>query len=387
MTKVSNKNLEELTSTFLSHGLTAQEQEVMQRLLKNPDNREYFRKMYILWYAGNKTISDEDVERALQKVLLRINTPYKSRRGKRIVLRSFTFGRVAAAAVLLFIAGATIYLALNRGGAGANVLNVNEPVAVVQVNKVTVPLGSKSTVELPDGTIVILNAGSTLQYAASFGESSREVELEGEGYFKVVRNEKLTFTVRVKDVVIKALGTEFNVTGYPEEETVRTTLVSGSVSILHEENNVDTKELILKPKQTATIFTNTADAAIEVENETQFSAENMPVTDNIVKSDVVLEEGAKQTLLYTSWKDARWIIEAEPLEELVVKLQRRYNVRIFIMDEALKNYPFNGIFTDETLEQLLEIMKMAAPIKYTINKNDILLSLDAQKYKIYKKSM
>jgi ferric-dicitrate binding protein FerR (iron transport regulator) len=383
------KNIEDLTIAFLSNGLTAQEGAAMRLLLKDPGNRDYFKKMYIIWYAGNNTKKNEDVERALQKALFRINSP--ERRHKKTVasVRRLPFRRIAAAAVLA--AGIALYFVMNTDKSIDRdtlvPVSVSNPVPAIQVTKVTVPLGATSTVELSDGTTVTLNAGSSFQYDASFGKNSREVQLEGEGYFKVARDETLPFVVRVKDVTIKALGTEFNITAYPEEKTVRTTLVNGSVSIRKDGDHPDEKELILKPSQTATVFKHTTEA-ISAKNTLQPLKRKQvtaQVTENAGKGDVLLEESVKKTLLYTSWKDSRWIIEAEPLEDLVVKLQRRYNVRIFIVDEALKQYPFNGIFTDETLEQVLEIMKAAIPLKYAINKKDILLSIDRQQYEIFEK--
>ena len=371
-----NMSIEALTSKFLEGGgLTAPEEAEMRQLLNNPDCREYFRNMYAIWYGGKKTASEEDMERALQKALFRIN---KSLLRRTQAQRRVIYGRVAAAAAAIIIAVATWYFASNGG---ISTFHANETTSTAMENRVIVPFGSKSTVELPDGTTVILNAGSSLQYSAAFGEQTREIELEGEGYFVVARNEAIPFVVKVKDVLIRALGTEFNVTAYPEEETVRTTLVSGSVSIRHERNNADVQELILMPKQTATIFVNTPENEIIIENQRSTALEN------IVVSDVIVEEGAKQTLLYTSWKDERWIIEGESLEDLAMKMQRRYNVRIFIIDEELKSYPFSGIFTDETLEQMLEIIKLVVPVKYAMNRNDVMLSIDARRYEIYKKSM
>ncbi|MDR1153434.1 MAG: FecR domain-containing protein [Bacteroidales bacterium] len=384
------KNIEDLTIAFLSDGLTSQEEAAMRLLLKDPDNRNYFRKMYMIWHAGKNVKKSEDVERALQKALCRISSPERRHKETGAPVRHFPFRRVAAAVAL--VAGIALYLVMNTGKSvdrNATVpVSVSDPVPAIQVTKVTVPLGATSTVELSDGTTVTLNAGSSFRYDASFGKDSREVQLEGEGYFKVARDEALPFVVRVKDVTIRALGTEFNITAYPEEKTVRTTLVNGSVSIRKDGDHPDEKELILKPSQTVTVFKHTP-GTISAENTLQPLKRKQvtaQVTENAGKDEVLLEESVKKTLLYTSWKDPRWIIEAEPLEDLVVKLQRRYNVRIFIVDEALRKYPFNGIFTDETLEQVLEIMKAAIPLKYAINKKDILLSTDRQQYEIFEKS-
>ena len=389
------KNIEDLTSAFLSVGLTAQEQAELQQLLKDPDNKACFRKMYVIWHASNHTVKDEDVERALQKALFRVNNFSDQPLGEQIMVRRrFTFWRVAAAVVAL-IGGVSLYYTLNTRELANKpyIANTDESAistAIIPVNKVTVPLGSKSTVELPDGTIVTLNAGSCMQYAASFGKNSREIILEGEGYFKVVRNEAIPFVVRVKDVTIKVLGTEFNVTAYPEEQIIWTTLVKGSVSIRKENgNDSNIKEVILKPQQTATIKY-TTESSSEIENALQVSVGKQVVvqeSNNAPQRDVIVEESVRKTVSYTSWKDARWAIESEPLEELAIKLQRRYNVNIIIKDDDLKRYPFSGTLTDETLEQVLEIMKSTVPISYTVKHKTVWIEIDPQRYKVFEKLM
>jgi len=393
--KIDLKNIEDLTSKFLNDGLTAQEEAELRELLKESGNKVYFKKMYAIWYATNCAITDEDVEHAYQKALFRINSINRQQPGEQItVQRRFPFWRVAVAVAAL-VGGVFLYYAINTGKHGRNLYGHSNtqkaviPAVILPVNKVTVPLGSRSIVELPDGTIVTLNAGSCLQYAASFGEKSREIILEGEGYFKVARNEAIPFIVRAKDVTIKALGTEFNVTAYPEEKMVRTTLVKGSVSIREDGNQATAKELILKPQQTV-IIKYTTESKSELEVTSQPSNNNHVAIQNpdvAPKSDVVLEESAKKTLLYTSWKDPRWIIESEPLEEVAVKLQRRYDVRIIILDDDLKRYPFSGIITDETLEQVLEIMKATVPIDYTVKRKTVWLKIDLLQYEVFEKLM
>ena len=391
------KNIEDLTFKFLNAGLTAQEQSELQQLLKEPGNKDYFRKIYIIWHTANCAMKDEDVEHALQKALFRISFPNQQAKKQIRIRQYFPFWRVAVI-VAVIMGGAFLYYHAMNTGRPVNKLysNVNTDESVIApnvaapINKVTVPLGSRPTmVELPDGTIVILNAGSCLQYTTSFGESSREIILEGEGYFKVARNEAIPFIVGVKDVTIKALGTEFNVTAYPEEKVVRTTLVKGSISIREDRDHANTKEWILKPQQTA-IIRYAADTSSDLEITVQPSDRKhvvMQSLDEPEKIKVIMEESSRKTLLYTSWKDARWVIESDPLEELAVKLQRRYNVQIIIMDDDLKRYPFSGILTDETLEQVLEIMKSTVPINYEVKQKTVWLKVDPQQYKVFEKLM
>ena len=367
--KKSQNNIEYLTFAFLSDGLTAGERDDLQQLLKDSANKAYFRKMYAIWYAAGRAVREEDVEQAMQKAMFRI----KDRRSIQPSVWSFSFKRMAAAVFISFISGAGLYYAVNtnkesKGSAG-------EVIAVL--NEVTVPMGSKSSVKLPDGTVVTLNAGSRLQYDATFGSHSREVILEGEGYFQVTKNAAVPFVVRAKDITVKALGTEFNVKAYPEERTVQTTLVNGSVSVKQSNADIDAEEIVLEPKQMVTMAST---AESDETNAVRQSANNMRQTSVVLKENV-------NTELYTSWKDHRWVIESESLENLAKMLQRRYDVKIIIADESLKRYPFSGILADETLEQVLEIMKTVVPIDYSIHQKTVRWVINPHQRKIFERSM
>jgi ferric-dicitrate binding protein FerR (iron transport regulator) len=246
-------------------------------------------------------------------------------------------------------------------------------------------------VELPDGTLVTLNAGSNLHYDTSYGQGTREVWLEGEGYFNVVKNASIPFIVKAKDVIIKALGTEFNVKAYPEENIIQTTLVNGIVTV-RQTNTTDNnaQEITLKPRQTVTYY-----EQIAAKHTLQDNPEAQPATsvlspvktaEKVTIEKVELKNNVKPEL-YTSWKDPRWVIESEPLSDLARKLERRYDVQIVISDDALKQYPFNGTLTDETLEQVLDIMKSIAPINYSLHKKTVTLTINTRHKKYFDELM
>ena len=363
------QDIESLTFTFLNEGLNQKDQIRLQQLLKMPENKAYFKKMYAIWYTANHTMKKENVKHAFQKTLFRINSQTPS----------FSFRKLAAAVFISFFLGAGAFHLLN------NQQQSNQQViTAVESFKVMVPLGSMSQVELPDGSLVTLNAGSNMRYHATFGKDSREVWLEGEGYFNVVKNADVPFVVYAKEVAIKALGTEFNVKAYPDEEMIQTTLVNGLVSIQRDEVSSGAKELMLKPKQSVTIYN--AGANVKNDDPEPFKEEAATQPADALKSTVELKKEVK-TELYTSWKDSRWVIESEVLEQLAMKLQRRFDVQIVIADNELKQYPFTGILTDETLEQVLDIMKSVVPINYNINKKMVHLSINPEQRKFFEESM
>ena len=372
------QDIESLIFAFLNEGLNPQDQIRLRQLLKTPENKAYFKNMYTIWYTANHTLKKENMEHALQKALFRINAQTEKDNRRTTHQSSFSFRKMVASVFFSFVLGAIAYHLLS------NLQQTTLPVIVtVESCRVMVPLGSISQVELPDGSLVTLNAGSKMSYHTTFGKDSREVWLEGEGYFNVVKNVDIPFVVRAKKVAIKALGTEFNVKAYPDEKMVQTTLVNGLVSIQQERASSDSKEWMLKPKQTVTIY----DADISVIDDVSVPAtKEISMQSEDTREPVVLTNEVK-TELYTSWKDSRWVIESESLEKLAMKMQRRFDVQIFIADNELKQYPFTGILTDETLEQVLDIMKSVVPINYTINKKMVRLSINPKQRKFFEESM
>ncbi|NJO70170.1 MAG: FecR family protein [Bacteroidetes bacterium] len=236
-------------------------------------------------------------------------------------------------------------------------------------NEVEAPFGSRTVVNLADGSKVWLNAGSKLKYAVDFGKRNRNVFLTGEAYFDVVKSTDMQFIVKTTHLDVKVYGTEFNVKAYPEENTIETTLVKGAVTIVGQDGKSAEMEIRLKPNQLVTFIKDI----------------------NIFKSDIIKEKREKQLeravhetdnlvllpeidpVVYTSWKDSRWIIEGETMANLTKKLERRYNVKFQFKSESLENYKFSGTLKDETLEQVLNLMKISAPIEFSIQENTVYL--------------
>jgi ferric-dicitrate binding protein FerR (iron transport regulator) len=240
----------------------------------------------------------------------------------------------------------------------------------------TVPYGSKSRIVLPDSSSIWMNAGSKLRYSSAFNRTEREVYIEGEAYFTVTRNEDKPFFVRTSAVTLKVLGTSFNVKAYPEEDNVETTVESGSVQVLRNVKGRLMDNLILTAGQKAMVIKASQSDSVQM-------APPLPLPVRKAKT-VLPEKGVEKTIvsqnisteLYTSWKDARWLIEKEKLESLAVKLERRYNIHISFEEESLRQFSFSGTLKDETLEQVLEVIKLSAPVNYTVHQNNVKLSVN-----------
>ncbi len=235
-------------------------------------------------------------------------------------------------------------------------------------NEVEAPFGSRTVVNLADGTKVWLNAGSKLKYAVNFGQKNRNVFLTGEAYFDVKRNEKIQFIVKTSHLDIKVYGTEFDVKAYPEENTIQTTLVKGSVTIVGTKESL-VKEIKMLPNQSVTFIKDVGlfESTIKKQKIEEQFEKAVHEKENLVILPKI------NPVLFTSWKDTRWVIEGETLGSLAVKLERRYNVKFQFKSQSLENYKFSGTLKEETLEQVLKVIKISAPIEYTIQDNTVYL--------------
>lgn len=329
-------------------------------LKESKDNLRYFDQLKDIYFLGKitKNPSGFNKETSLEKVKSRYyRIKYNEITERK---RTLNYRRIVAIAATFVIAlGLGFYLKSLVTSHNATVSGLSKV-----YNEIVAPKGSRSQVKLPDGTIVWLNAGSTLKYPMNFLEGDREVFLSGEAFFDVAKIEKKRFIVKASDLAIKVWGTKFNVKAYPEEKTIETTLVEGSVSIEKLKGSSKIKETYLTPNQTAIFY--------KADNSHTIIAENSKLNKAVPKSNVTVKEKVN-TVLYTSWKDEKWVLEGETLGELAVELERRYNVKIMFENGSIKKYRFNGIFTNETFEQLLEIIKISAPIDYTITNNEVLL--------------
>lgn len=373
-------HIDELILSFLRDKITpAERAELMSWISEKPEHKEYFRNLYKLWNATSLANDDGmETEEVLQKIKFTINTrpsEIGEEAGIRHVFRSWM--KWAAIILISFGSGAfIIHLSAKKSSLG------------MVYNEVVVPMGSRSTIHLPDGTMVILNAGSKLTYNMDYGQTLREVKLTGEGYFKVAKNKEVPFVVHTSKANIKALGTEFNVKAYPEENIIETILVEGSVVVnelsdIKDGKSVQPKEgVVLKPGEKLQIFKQPVQISRQEDNRDE---ENASTQKPVVRTTAVKVESPNPEI-ETSWKDKRWIIKSLDLENLAVLLSRRFNVNIKIQTPDLKKYKFSGTIENETLEQVFTIMKYTVPVSYNIDKGEVTWTINRNLEKDYKEA-
>ncbi len=216
------------------------------------------------------------------------------------------------------------------------------------MNQVVVPFGKKSIIELADGTKVWLNAGSRMAFPDRFLGSNREVFLEGEAYFEVSPDTRKPFFVRTKEIVIRVLGTKFNLSAYDADPNVMTVLVEGTVSMSENRGiNLFGKEFILHDSQSA-LF-----------NKTDLTT--------IVKKEAHVED-------FTAWTSGWFTFKKEPLNMVFKKLERYYNVH-FVYNER---FPSGDIITGkldlkESIEEVMKVLADLAQISYKIDQKNIFI--------------
>jgi ferric-dicitrate binding protein FerR (iron transport regulator) len=232
--------------------------------------------------------------------------------------------------------------------------NHNIQIRELAYNEIIVPLGEKAQIILSDGSHVWINSASKLRYPVMFGETSRDVTLEGEAFFDVVKKHGKTFVVNTRDVKVNVLGTAFNVKCYPGDEKTQTIVVRGEVKV--EDIHGDQKAIIIKPNEMATI-----------QNRIMPDQTTSPLNSITVRK--------VDPVSLVSWKDQLLVFNGESFEDLAIKMERWFNVRIKIENMELKTERYSGKFVhNETVYQVLEAIKITTPIVYKVEKDTIVIS-------------
>jgi transmembrane sensor len=205
------------------------------------------------------------------------------------------------------------------------------------------PAGMRSHIVLPDGTDLWLNAESKIRYSIPFARENRQVELTGEAFLKVSKNENAPFIVNAGAATVKVLGTQFNVKAYPEDELLELALTEGSIEF--------TGTFADGKKATATLIPN------------DFLAMNKTT------GKVSLEN--KNLNKHVSWVKNIIIFDETPMPEVSKTLERWYGVKVVVADAEINKYRFNTTFENESLFRVLELLELSSPaikIKYTPGK-------------------
>ncbi|MDO9634631.1 MAG: DUF4974 domain-containing protein [Paludibacter sp.] len=334
-------NMDELIAGYFAQELDAMEINTLRNWLHvSGENKKYFEQKQEVWFAaiGADGKFRFDTEKAFKLFLTRkaIATSQKQTqhiKGNFILILQ----RVAAvAAILLLFAGSGYWLGTGKikGLIAENVV-------------VEAPLGSRAKLYLPDGTLVWLNAGSTISYSQNFGVEDRTVNLKGEGYFEVTSNEKKPFYVKTNDLNVRVLGTKFNFRNYIDEGEARITLLEGRVRVNSKSGS--NLEAFLNPN------------------------EQMVFDKELLRARVTQTKASNAS----EWTKGLIFFDEERLPDIVRELERSYNVKINIADDSLHSYRFYGNFTrtEQTIQEVLDVLASTDKLKYEMLGKEITLRL------------
>ena len=197
------------------------------------------------------------------------------------------------------------------------------------------PIGSRTVVQLSDGTEINLNYGSKIKYPRTFTGDTRGITLSGEGYFNVAHNPEKPFVVKTGTLDVKALGTEFNVQAYPGDDAISTTLINGKVVIEKTDEN-----------QTTTVGAMAPGQHVEYQLKT---------------GQIISTKGA--TDKYTAWKEGRMMFDNTPIAEVASELSRKFNVDIELAED-IHYLTYTVTFADDPLYLILDLMTETTPVTY-----------------------
>ena len=210
-----------------------------------------------------------------------------------------------------------------------------------QTNTLYVPAGQRACITLQDGTIVWLNAQSTLIYPSHFYGKERIVSITGEAFFEVSKDKEKPFIVTAQDAKIRVLGTKFNVYSYPDTKQIKTSLIEGAVQVFYK-----SKQVILRP------------------NEESIAQDGKLTVSNIKNPDMLL------------WRNGIYSFNNERLVEIVRKLELYYDVTINIANPKLQDICYTCKFRQrDGIEKILYTIQKIHHFKIEINKEKNVITL------------
>ena len=249
----------------------------------------------------------------------------------------------------------------------AYLLTSNKPKPQIAQNTITTKPGSKSKVQLPDGSQVWLNADSRITYDESFRGPFREVKLCGEAYFDIAKDKDHPFIIHASSIDVKVLGTSLNIRSYRNEKNTEAVLINGSIEVSLRDD--PDKKVVLRPNE-----------KIVVEND------NKPIVSGAARADLKYDRAPVMVLgkahfqqtdtiaTEVLWTKNKLAFDQETLENVASKIERWYGVKISIRDDSLRGTAYSGVFEDESLAQVMEALRLTGNFRYSINKKEITIT-------------
>jgi ferric-dicitrate binding protein FerR (iron transport regulator) len=317
-----------LAAKILTSGLDPDETLEWNQYLDDPQFKLEFDGVKKNWDAfGTLPYQQINVQRDWSQVQRRIGAGTSKNNWAPAFLRY--------AAVILFAMGVAYYIGQRQTDDYKSRLTVIEA-----------PAGTRTAVTLPDSSKVWLNAHSQISFDAGFGATNRNITLQGEAFFDVVK-EETPFSIHTTSYDITVLGTAFNIKAYADDDEAVTTLVRGSLRIERTTESGKREQVIMKPNE-------------------KVSLANDHGAVFIVKRDIDAESEV-------AWKDGWLSVRGESLNELARKIERLYDVKVDFQDQGLQRYRYTGRIRLLSLEQVLKALSLTSPVEFSIDEKTVIL--------------
>lgn len=319
---------QEILEKYLDNKATFEEQVIIEQSLRSAGELQSVKGIVENRWTDfdDKEWDEIDLSHVLQRVKGSIIADRKTTESVKRRIYNF-YSKVAA--ILLLPLLITSLISNFKLDSANKLLTEKSTIASIQS-----PLGTRMEFSLPDGSRGYLNGGSKIEYQVPFN-TNRQVRLEGEAYFDVKKDKFNVFEVIANNIKVKVVGTRFNINSYKEDGMSEVVLEEGAVECFVQNHN---EVIMLRPNE-----------SVKVE------------ATGVIKSKVTASD-------YIEWKDGRMSFRKSSMDEVKSKLESWYNVEIEILDEELYSYKLKGTFDNETLEDVLNLLKMTSPINYKINK-------------------
>jgi transmembrane sensor len=311
---------------FLRFFLGLSNDKEKQKVYNSQESEEMLREQW----DNYQDIKDKGTSFNKNEVFQRIQNELASKQKSTSQFNIFTFVSKYAAILIIgvIISGGALYFGIIKPSINGNLASI----------EYSNQKREKVELILPDGSKVTLNAKTSINYPKEFSKQSRNIQLSGEAYFEVIRDTTRPFIVNTSNITIEVLGTTFNVMAYSDDTIIETTLVTGKVKLsrLNPSTN-KVQSVILTPNHKAVFY----------------KADERFVLDKV------------NVFASLSWKLGKLEFDNEPLESMVKKLERWYDVKIVLSDNLKNKYRYTLTIDKETIEEVLEMIKKTSPINYT----------------------
>lgn len=289
------------------------------------ENKQCFEQVKNIWDAADKRIDPNkiNVQKALEKVLYQIP--------KVAAKKTFWYywQKIAAILILPLVFSTFIWIYLRSQNTDYFENDV--------YNEIYAAFGTRSSLRLADSTLVWLNSGSSLRYPVKFNNKVRKVFLKGEAYFEVKSDISRPFIVETPTIEVKATGTKFNVQEYDSHPVIEVTLISGKVFVSERTKDLNSQLISeLNPDQHLVYYKQT-------------------------KTKKMINVDASR---YIAWKNGTLVFRNEPLSIVLDKLGKIFNVEFELRGKDLQDYRYRATFQDESLEEILKLLKLSSPIDF-----------------------